>query len=64
MMFYCSNFNIVSFFCYVKNYLEILHVFINVYDLYNILLYVNIDFLINDYIFYLMSKNTLITHTH
>jgi len=64
MMFYFSNFNIVSFFCYDKNYLEILYVFINVYDLYYILLYVNIDFLIYGYIFYLMSKNTLITPTH
>ena len=33
MMFYCSNFNIFSFFCYIKNYLKKLHVFINVYDL-------------------------------
>jgi hypothetical protein len=61
MMFHGNNCNIISFFSYVKNELEILHIFIKTYDLYYILLYVSINFLIHDYIFYSMSKNTSIT---
>jgi hypothetical protein len=56
-MFHGNNCNIISFFSYVKNELEILHIFIKTYDLYYILLYVSINFLIHDYIFYSMSKN-------
>jgi hypothetical protein len=63
-MFQYSNYNIVLFFYYVKNELEILLVFINKHDLYYILLYINIDFFIYCYIFYLLSKNTLIKFTH
>jgi hypothetical protein len=33
MIFYYSNCNIVLFFYYIKNELEILQVFINIYDL-------------------------------
>ena len=50
-MFRCNNYNIVLFLCYAKNYLDILFVFINAYDLYYTLLYVSIDLLIYDYIF-------------
>jgi len=38
MVFHYSNYNIVSFFCYVKNQHEILHVFINNYNIYYSLL--------------------------
>jgi len=34
------------------------------YDFHYILLYVCIDFLIHDYIFYLISKNMLTTRVH
>ena len=64
MMFQYSNYNIVLFFYYVKNELEILLVFINKHDLYYILLYINIEFFIYCYIFYSLSKNTLIKFTH
>jgi len=64
MIFHYSNCNIISFFYSVKTLLEILHVLINVYDLHFILLYINIGFLIHNYIFYSMSKNSLITPTH
>jgi hypothetical protein len=52
MMFYSNNYNIISFFSYINNELEILYIFIKVYDLYYILLYVSINFLIYDYIFF------------
>ena len=52
MLFQYSNYNIVLFFYHVKNEYEILHVFINAYDLYYILLYINIIFFIHNYIFY------------
>jgi len=64
MVFHYINCNIISFFYSVKTLLEILQVLINVYDLYFILLYINIGFLIHNYIFYSMSKNSLITPTH
>jgi len=64
MIFHYINCNIISFFYSVKTLLEILQVLINVYDLYFILLYINIGFLIHNYIFYSMSKNSLITPTH
>jgi hypothetical protein len=63
MMFHCSNYNIVLFLYYVKNLLEILHVFINAYNFYFILLYVNIDFLINNYIF-LLYVNKRVNNTY
>jgi len=44
MMFQCSNCNIILFFHDVKNKFEILHVFINAYNLHYILLYISIDF--------------------
>ena len=43
-MFQCSNCNIILFFHDVKNKFEILHVFINAYNLHYILLYISIDF--------------------
>ena len=51
MVFQCSNCNIVLFFGYVKNSFKILHIFISVYDLYYILLYVSVDFVIHGYFF-------------
>ena len=59
MIFYYSNCNIISFFCYVKNYLEILYVSINTYYINYILLYVSIDFLIHKYIFYMIYKKNI-----
>jgi hypothetical protein len=59
IVFHFNNYNIVLFFCYIKNYLEILHIFINVYDLHYILLYPSINFLIHGYIFYSISKKYL-----
>ena len=58
MMFHGSNFNIVLFFYHVKNQIEILHVSINIYDLHCILLYLSINFLIPNYVFFLMKKKT------
>jgi len=55
-MFIYSNCNTVLLSYYIKNQLDILQVFINACDFYYVLLYVNIDFLIHNYIFYLMSK--------
>jgi hypothetical protein len=52
IVFQCSNCNIVLFFYYNQNEFEILHVFINTYDLHYILLYISIDFLIQSYVFY------------
>jgi len=45
--------------CCVNIY--IFFAFINVYDPHFILLYVNINFFIHNYIYFLMLKNTLIT---
>jgi hypothetical protein len=52
MMFHCCNYNIVLFLNYIKNEIEILQVFINMCDYYYILLYISIDLLIYNYIFY------------
>jgi len=54
MMFHCSNCNVVLFFCYIKNWFRILHIFFNAYDLCYILLYISVDFMIHGYIFYLI----------
>ena len=52
----CSNCNIILFFYYVKNELEILWIFINTYDFYYILLYITIHFFIHNYIFTCCQK--------
>jgi hypothetical protein len=63
-VFHLNNCNIILFLCYIKNYIEILHVFINAYNLYYILLHVSIDLLIHGYIFTRSQKNMLITLAH
>jgi len=59
IVFHFNNYNFVLFFCYIKNYLEILNIFINVYDLHYISLYPSINVLIHGYIFYSISKKYL-----
>jgi hypothetical protein len=53
---WCFNIEIVTLshfnFYFIKNELKNLHVFINVYNFYYILLSVSINFLIHNYIFY------------
>jgi len=55
-MFIYSNCSTFLFSYYIKNQLDILQVFINACDFYYVLLYVDINFSIHNYIFYLMSK--------
>jgi hypothetical protein len=55
-MFIYSNCNTVLLSYYIKNQLDILQVFINTCDFYYVLLYINIDFLIHNYIFLLDIK--------
>jgi hypothetical protein len=57
-MFHCCNYNIVLFLNYIKNEIEILQVFINMCDYYYILLYISIDLLIYNYIFYSLWTKT------
>jgi len=65
IMFQCRNCNIVPFFYYIKNKLQILYIFINIYDFHYILLYISIDFFLFTVIFFSRcQKNMLITPTY
>jgi len=56
MIFHYSNYNIVSFSTTLKIILRSYIFLLHTYDFYYILLYISINILIHNYIFYLISK--------